>query len=292
MLRGLAIRSSSRTCSAPSRASGAMTSKDFARLRHRQRHDAHALRVCRRLVVLTRKAHRQPAAGPDAVVRGAVAAQRRSAHHHRPLGGARLLPPAASTRSTWLHLGPAPDGVRLDAHEVPCCVGLLGDAQGQEPRGSGHLSPAPPHASGFRHAAPAGGGNAALDDDDKRPTGTRDMDMVTALVLLNTEKGRINEVAETFRRHPRHHRGHSLAGVHDLAAIIRVDSNDALADVVTHRMLEGRGIRDSQTHVAFACTRATTSMACSRSAASCDAHPSVTATSTYLQASVLRTKCG
>ena len=75
--------------------------------------------------------------------------------------------------------------------------------------------------------------------------------MVTALVLLNTEKGRINEVAETLAGIPGITEVYSLAGVHDLAAIIRVDSNDALADVVSHRMLKVEGIRDSQTHVAF-----------------------------------------
>nr|WP_110018168.1 Lrp/AsnC ligand binding domain-containing protein [Plasticicumulans acidivorans] len=75
--------------------------------------------------------------------------------------------------------------------------------------------------------------------------------MVTALVLLNTEKGRINEVAEALAALPGITEVYSLAGIHDLAAIIRVGSNDELADVVTHHMLKVDGIRDSQTHVAF-----------------------------------------
>ncbi|TCO82801.1 AsnC family transcriptional regulator [Plasticicumulans lactativorans] len=75
--------------------------------------------------------------------------------------------------------------------------------------------------------------------------------MYTALVLLNTEKGRINEVAEALADIPGITEVYSLAGPHDLAAVIRVRELDDIADIVTHRMLKIDGIRDSQTHVAF-----------------------------------------
>ncbi len=75
--------------------------------------------------------------------------------------------------------------------------------------------------------------------------------MYTALVLLNTEKGKINEVAEALADIPGITEVYSLAGPHDLAAIIRVPELDGIADVVTGHMLKIDGIRDSQTHVAF-----------------------------------------
>ena len=43
----------------------------------------------------------------------------------------------------------------------------------------------------------------------------------------------------------------SVAGQFDLVAILRVKTNDALADLVTAKMLQVEGILDSETLIAF-----------------------------------------
>ena len=75
--------------------------------------------------------------------------------------------------------------------------------------------------------------------------------MVSAVVLLKIERGRINEVAEQLAELEGVTEVHSVAGRYDLVAIIRVATNDALAELVTHRMLHVEGIADSETLIAF-----------------------------------------
>ncbi len=75
--------------------------------------------------------------------------------------------------------------------------------------------------------------------------------MVTALVLLNVERDRINKVAETLTEMPGVTEVFSVAGRYDLAAIIRVKNNEDLADVVTRHMLAVDGITKSETLIAF-----------------------------------------
>ncbi|MDX1612666.1 MAG: Lrp/AsnC ligand binding domain-containing protein [Candidatus Promineifilaceae bacterium] len=75
--------------------------------------------------------------------------------------------------------------------------------------------------------------------------------MVSAVVLLNVERGRINEVAETLAELAGVSEVYSVGGRYDLVAIIRVSNNDALAELVTNRMLLVTGITDSETLIAF-----------------------------------------
>jgi len=75
--------------------------------------------------------------------------------------------------------------------------------------------------------------------------------MVSAVVLLNVERGRINEVAETLAEVAGVSEVYSVGGRYDLVAIIRVSDNDALAELVTNRMLLVDGITDSETLIAF-----------------------------------------
>ena len=44
---------------------------------------------------------------------------------------------------------------------------------------------------------------------------------------------------------------HSVAGRHDLVAIIRVHTNDHLADLVTEHIRQVEGIQDSETLIGF-----------------------------------------
>ena len=75
--------------------------------------------------------------------------------------------------------------------------------------------------------------------------------MVTALVLLNVAHGRIPDVAERLADMNGISEVYSVGGRYDLVAIIRVASNEALADLVTRDMLTVDGITHSETLIAF-----------------------------------------
>jgi DNA-binding Lrp family transcriptional regulator len=75
--------------------------------------------------------------------------------------------------------------------------------------------------------------------------------MVSAVVLLNAERGRINEVAETLAEMAGVSEVYSVGGRYDLVAFIRVKENDDLAELVTNHMLKAEGIADSETLIAF-----------------------------------------
>jgi DNA-binding Lrp family transcriptional regulator len=75
--------------------------------------------------------------------------------------------------------------------------------------------------------------------------------MVTAIVLLNVARGAINSVAERLAEIDGISEVYSIGGRYDLAALIRVPSNDALAELVTGRMLRVEEITHSETLVAF-----------------------------------------
>jgi DNA-binding Lrp family transcriptional regulator len=70
-------------------------------------------------------------------------------------------------------------------------------------------------------------------------------------VLLTTERGMINKVAETLASMKGVSEVYSVGGRFDLVAIIRVKDNDALAELVTNHMLLVEGIKDSETLIAF-----------------------------------------
>jgi DNA-binding Lrp family transcriptional regulator len=75
--------------------------------------------------------------------------------------------------------------------------------------------------------------------------------MVTALVLINTERTKVNEVADALVEIDGVTEVYSVAGKYDLIALLRVADNEAMADLVTRGILEIDGIADSETLVAF-----------------------------------------
>ena len=75
--------------------------------------------------------------------------------------------------------------------------------------------------------------------------------MVTALVLLEVERGQTNTVAETVAGLDGVTEVYSVAGRYDLAAIIRVQQNEQLATVVTEKIRSIAGITRSETLIAF-----------------------------------------
>jgi DNA-binding Lrp family transcriptional regulator len=75
--------------------------------------------------------------------------------------------------------------------------------------------------------------------------------MVSALVLIECEKGKINETAQILADVPGITEVYSVAGRVDLAAVIRVADNDRLAEIVTQKMLHIPGIARTETLIAF-----------------------------------------
>jgi len=75
--------------------------------------------------------------------------------------------------------------------------------------------------------------------------------MVTALVLLNVSRDRVNEVAAELAEMKGISEVYSVAGRYDLTVVIRAKDNDQLADLVTLHMLKVKGILSSETLIAF-----------------------------------------
>ena len=75
--------------------------------------------------------------------------------------------------------------------------------------------------------------------------------MVTAIILLNIERGQVNEVSERLAGIPGISEVYSVAGRFDLVAMIRVRKNEDLADLVTAQMLKVPGIQRTETLIAF-----------------------------------------
>jgi DNA-binding Lrp family transcriptional regulator len=75
--------------------------------------------------------------------------------------------------------------------------------------------------------------------------------MVTAIVLLHVERDQINPVAEQLADISGVTEVYSVAGRYDLAAVIRTKTNDQLAEVITQRIRQVRGILDTETLIAF-----------------------------------------
>lgn len=75
--------------------------------------------------------------------------------------------------------------------------------------------------------------------------------MVTAIVLLNAARGRVNEIAGQLAEVEGVSEVYSVGGRYDLVVIIRVHSNEELADLVTNRMQGLDGIESTETLIAF-----------------------------------------
>jgi DNA-binding Lrp family transcriptional regulator len=75
--------------------------------------------------------------------------------------------------------------------------------------------------------------------------------MVTAIILINTERNKVNDVAERIQRLPGISEVYSVSGQYDIAAIVRVKTNDELADLVTNKMPSLEGIVKTETMLAF-----------------------------------------
>ena len=75
--------------------------------------------------------------------------------------------------------------------------------------------------------------------------------MVTAIMLFNVERTRINAVAEQLVEMSSVSEVYSVSGNFDLVAVIRVKSNEELADFVTRELHDVGGIEHTETMLAF-----------------------------------------
>lgn len=75
--------------------------------------------------------------------------------------------------------------------------------------------------------------------------------MVTSIVLMNVKRTKINEVAEQLAEMEGISEVYSVSGNYDLIAVVRVASNDALAELVTKKLLAIEAILKSETMLAF-----------------------------------------
>lgn len=75
--------------------------------------------------------------------------------------------------------------------------------------------------------------------------------MVSTVVLINAEPNKVNQVAQALVGIDGISEVFSVAGRYDLVAILRVQTNEELADLVTEKMLAVPGITSSETLIAF-----------------------------------------
>ena len=75
--------------------------------------------------------------------------------------------------------------------------------------------------------------------------------MVTSIVLLKVERGKVNAIAEKLAETNGISEVYSVGGRFDLVAIIRVKSNEDLADLVTKQLAVLEGIESTETLIAF-----------------------------------------
>ena len=75
--------------------------------------------------------------------------------------------------------------------------------------------------------------------------------MVTSIILFNVERSKINETAEQLAAIDGISEVYSVSGNYDLIAVVRVESNEELSDLVTTKLLKISAILKTETMLAF-----------------------------------------
>lgn len=75
--------------------------------------------------------------------------------------------------------------------------------------------------------------------------------MITALILMNVERGAVNETAQSLLGIVGVAEVYSVTGEWDLVAVLRLPNYEDLAGVVTEQMVTLKAIRRTQTMMAF-----------------------------------------
>jgi DNA-binding Lrp family transcriptional regulator len=75
--------------------------------------------------------------------------------------------------------------------------------------------------------------------------------VVTAIILIHTERGQTEEAAEALLAISGVYEVYSVTGEYDLVAIVRVRRYEEMADIVPRRISRAAGIKDTHTLMAF-----------------------------------------
>ena len=75
--------------------------------------------------------------------------------------------------------------------------------------------------------------------------------MVTFIILLNVKNNKITEIAEELASIPEISEVYSVTGIYDLVAIVRTKTNDDVAELVANRLGTIKGIKKTDTMLAF-----------------------------------------
>lgn len=75
--------------------------------------------------------------------------------------------------------------------------------------------------------------------------------MVTAIILMNVERSKINTVAEKLAETPGISEVYSVSGNYDLVAVARIRTNADLADLVTNNLHSIPHILKTESMLAF-----------------------------------------
>ncbi|HVB74544.1 MAG TPA: Lrp/AsnC ligand binding domain-containing protein [Ktedonobacteraceae bacterium] len=77
--------------------------------------------------------------------------------------------------------------------------------------------------------------------------------MVSAVVLINVQRGQVNETAQSLLEIEGVAEVYSVTGEYDLVALLRLHKYEDLAEVVTNRLVNLPGITKTNTLMAFQC---------------------------------------
>jgi len=75
--------------------------------------------------------------------------------------------------------------------------------------------------------------------------------MISALVLINTQRGQVNATAQSLLEIDGVAEVYSVTGEYDLVALLRLQEYEDLAEIVTNRMAQLPGILNTHTLMAF-----------------------------------------
>ena len=75
--------------------------------------------------------------------------------------------------------------------------------------------------------------------------------MITAIVLISADKGALPKLGEDLAAIPGVSEVYSVTGEFDFIAMVRAKEHDDLADIVTSRIAQTKGVARTRTHVAF-----------------------------------------
>ena len=77
--------------------------------------------------------------------------------------------------------------------------------------------------------------------------------MVTAFVLINIEDKNVKRIAEALLKFPGIREVYPVAGEYDMVAVVRVDTNHALSELITEKLIHAPGVLRTKTLFALQC---------------------------------------